>query len=198
MAANLKDQRATWWQKALLVVCLLTLFLFGVAAEQPAQKDCCYGTPCQITLYPVRIDKLEFGQKKYVTVQFECSGENTAGKISVKKAGAGISVKLNNDVLEVTALELSKLSDENLLAIVRNEVLSRSKPGATMVETLKYPEFATPNLDTLLIQGNTAVKLTGEYTDKDGKKHQVSCLYPVGLDIDAVMEKYLGERSADR
>ena len=77
MISEKEKKSASRRQKVLLVFLLIALLIFGIAAEQPAESDCCQPGSCEITLYPPRIEGLNFGESAYVTVGIACEEKRT-------------------------------------------------------------------------------------------------------------------------
>lgn len=178
------------FQKILLPVILAGLFLFGIGAEQPAEGDCCQGPTCGFSLYPDRIEKLEFGKSTTVSVRFTCNGEIHPASIRVAR-GWGLDAELSGEILTITAKELSSIRDYEKERIVQNYIIHRMAPGALMIDDLGIHTEAQVNLDQIIALTATAVILNAEYSDDYGITRKMRGIIPVNLDFDAVMDELI-------
>jgi hypothetical protein len=183
MNNNYFRQKASKSQKFCLLLLLSGLFLFGTAAEQPAESDCCQGPECLITIYPVRLENIGFNETRYVSLQMSCDVDSVEYSA---KGGPGLIASINGDSVQVTTQDISSLEDSKKIKFFTFHAQTRAVSLTGMAHYTLHTFFKQNvqwEMDQVLFDTGSFVTVTASYKIY-GKNHISQRVIPVSFNIE--------------
>lgn len=202
--------RASFWQKLLLGTSLALLFLVAVAAEKPAEEDCCEDEGCRIVFDPPRVDTpIPLGDNDVVKLWLECDGERRDAEFEIVIAGNKID-RLETKVwkslvpcegktppcVNVWIKKLEELSERDKRSTVTAVIVASEAPQTWAAAAASYVLIVlegTNSLDMLAAAGVGTASLTieAEYRDEKDQLHKTRASLPLKYDVVPILEEYL-------